>query len=142
MRSILVVDDDPYFRAMMESFLMAEGYAVACLADGSLVLDYLDDAHQVDAILMDIMMPVMDGEAATRAVREWEAMKKRDPLPIIMVSAYPEHEGQAIARSVGADGYLAKPFKLSELCGKLLALRAAAHCGSSGGASRVQIEEL
>ncbi len=112
---ILVVDDDQYFYKLMELFLTDEGYAVSGLTDGSQVLNYLMQNDGVDVILMDIMMPEMDGPTATQGIRRWEASEGRVPIRIIMVSAYPQSEGILISQRSGANSYLAKPLKLKTL---------------------------
>ncbi len=108
--TVLVVDDDPDILDALSEILEAEGYGVTRARNGQEALDRLSPARP-DLILLDLMMPVMDGWAFARHMRE------RGPdvagLPIIVLSA--DRNVGARAREIGAVGHLAKPFELSDL---------------------------
>jgi len=105
---ILVVDDDPDIRESLREVLEDEGYEVACVGNGREALDHLKAASPPPCvILLDLMMPVMDG---------WEFARSLDPgarPPIIVLSA--DRNVSAKAKEIGALGWLGKPFELSEL---------------------------
>jgi len=106
---ILVVDDDPDILEALSEILEAEGYAVDRARHGQEALARLDQ-RRPDLILLDLMMPVMDG---------WEfsqALHRRgdcEDVPVVVLSA--DRQAGAKAHVVGARGFLAKPFELNEL---------------------------
>jgi len=106
---ILVVDDDPDILDALSEILEAEGYEVDRARHGQEALARVD-RRRPDLILLDLMMPVMDG---------WEfaqALRRRDDgaqIPVVILSA--DRQAGAKARVVGARGFLAKPFELNEL---------------------------
>ncbi len=108
--TVLVVDDDPDILDALSEILEAEGYGVTRARNGQEALERLSP-ERPDLILLDLMMPVMDGWAFARHMRE------RGPglseLPIIVLSA--DRNVGARARDIGAVGHLAKPFELSDL---------------------------
>ena len=113
---ILVADDDKNTRKLIEAVLQAEGYTVSLAADGQEAMDILDRQH-IDLIVLDIMMPRMDGYEFTRMLRE-----ARSNLPILMVSAkqLPEERHQGFI--VGTDDYITKPIDVEEMLLRIKAL--------------------
>jgi signal transduction histidine kinase/CheY-like chemotaxis protein len=111
---ILLADDHPTNRKVVE--LMLEGAAadLTCVEDGQQALDMFR-SHRFDLILMDMQMPVMDGVTCIREIRALELAGDAERTPIVMLTAnaLPEHVSQAMA--AGADLYLAKPFTASAL---------------------------
>jgi CheY-like chemotaxis protein len=105
---VLVVDDDPDILDAICEILDAEGYRVARARDGAEALGRVDD-ERPDVVLLDLMMPVMDGVAFSVELRKRPA--DRD-VPIVVISA--EANPQRVA-SVRAAGYLAKPFDIDAL---------------------------
>lgn len=105
---ILIVDDNPTNRRVAELMLQTIGVEVTCVEDGAEAVDAFLVAG-FDAILMDMMMPVMDGATATRTIRDIERRKNLARTPIIMLTAnsLPEHIEASLA--AGADLHLAKP---------------------------------
>jgi len=105
---ILVVDDNETNRRVVELILASAGIETLAAADGQEALDLLEH-HPVDLILMDMMMPVMDGIEATRALRRRERVAGSGPTPVIMLTAntLPDHVAMGLA--AGADDHLAKP---------------------------------
>lgn len=114
---VLVVDDDRGVRDALLTALRYEGYAVTAVADGGEALGHLDGAHDVDAIVLDVSMPVIDGLSVCRAVR-----RKGDDTPILVLTARTEVSDRVAGLDAGADDYLAKPFSLDELFARLRAL--------------------
>jgi two-component system, chemotaxis family, chemotaxis protein CheY len=106
---ILVVDDDPDILDALSEILEAEGYEVDRARHGQEALARIDQ-RRPDLILLDLMMPVMDGWEFAHALRRREDVGQ---LPIVILSA--DRQAGAKARVVGARGFLAKPFELNEL---------------------------
>ena len=114
-KSVLVVDDDPDIRDFLSMVLEAEGYRVACARDGREALDRVR-RDPPDAILLDIMMPRMDG---WRFLKEHRMLSAECRCPVLAMSAA---GGRYMARELGARDFLAKPFDLDTLFGKVAAL--------------------
>lgn len=110
--TILVTDDDQDIRDGIEIYLRNEGYHVLKAANGVEALELLEK-HDVHLLILDIMMPEMDGIAATFKIR----MKRN--IPIIMLSAKVEESDKIHGLSVGADDYVTKPFHPMELIARV-----------------------
>lgn len=111
MYSILVIEDDPAYRNMMETILQMEGFEVQSASDGSSGLDMIMNKRP-DLILCDIMMPGIDGHTVLQAVRENNSLAE---IPLIFVTALGERTDVRRGMSAGADDYLPKPFSADEL---------------------------
>ncbi|HEX4710738.1 ATP-binding protein [Phenylobacterium sp.] len=111
---VLVVDDNPVNRQVMELILGSAGIAHVSAQDGREGVEAMK-AGDFDAVLMDIQMPVMDGLEATRRIRDWERATRRRPSPILIVSANCLKEHVEAGRAAGADGHLNKPISAAEL---------------------------
>ena len=68
-----------------------------------------------DLVLMDIEMPVMDGYAATKKIREWEKKQKKEPTPIVALTAHALKEHEEKSKEAGCDGHITKPIKKAKL---------------------------
>ena len=113
---ILVVDDEPGIRAVLASSLEFEGYAVRVAADGRGALAEVQRARP-DLVVLDVLMPGMDGLTACRRLRA------ADPhLPVLMLTARDLTGDRVAGLDAGADDYLAKPFELDELLARVRAL--------------------
>ncbi|MBS0360099.1 MAG: response regulator [Proteobacteria bacterium] len=123
--NVLVVDDNPVNRQVLELILGSVGVPHASVENGQEAVDAMMTGD-FDAILMDIQMPVMDGLEATRRIRQWEGEHHRGHAPIIIVSAngLPEHVDAG--RAAGADAHLNKPVSAAALLGELEQQRAVA----------------
>lgn len=112
---ILVVDDDPGLRTLLEAYLGDSGFAVETAMDGTAMWQAL--AHGMpDAIVLDLMMPGEDGLSLARRLRG------QSNVPILMLSARGEEIDRVVGLEMGADDYLAKPFSPRELLARLRAL--------------------
>jgi len=112
MAGILICDDDREIAAAIAVYLRNEGYETFLAHDGQEALKVLDN-NGIQLIIMDIMMPKMDGISATMEVR-----KSRN-IPIIMLSAKSEDTDKIIGLSAGADDYITKPFNPLELIARV-----------------------
>ena len=105
---ILVVDDDDRIRTLLKRYLQERGYRVSTAPNAAKALSTLNSLA-FDLLVLDVMMPGMDGFALTEAVR------KQDDTPILLLTARGEAEDRIKGLSLGADDYLAKPFEPEEL---------------------------
>lgn len=113
---ILVVDDDKNTRLFLKAVLERAGYTVALAGNGELALELLDREH-VDLVVLDIMMPKMDGYEFTRVLRE-----AQNNLPILMVSAKQLPADKHRGFIVGTDDYITKPIDDEEMLFRIKAL--------------------
>jgi len=113
---ILVVDDDKHTRQLLRAILENEHYTVSTAADGEKALALMDSEH-IDLVVLDIMMPHMDGYKFTQALREVE-----NNLPILMVSAKQLPEDKKKGFLVGTDDYMTKPIDEEEMLLRIKAL--------------------
>ncbi len=113
---VLVVDDDPPLRRMLERTLVAEGFEVATAADGGAAL-VAAERSAPDVIVLDVAMPGLDGLAVCRRLRS-----KGLPTPILMLTARDAVPDRVAGLEAGADDYLIKPFAIQELIARIRAL--------------------
>jgi diguanylate cyclase (GGDEF)-like protein len=113
--TILVADDEPVNRALIQRRLEREGYRVLTAQNGSEAVEKTRDALP-DLVILDVMMPEMDGMDACRLIKEDE--KTRD-IPIIFLSARDETEMKVSGLTLGANDYISKPFKAEELLARV-----------------------
>jgi two-component system, OmpR family, response regulator MprA len=116
MTTILLAEDDRAVRESLQRALTLDGYVVVTKRDGQETLDYLD-TQIVDVVMLDVMMPNLDGLTACRRLRA-----RGDKTPIIMVTARAETSDRVSGLDAGADDYLTKPFVLDELLARIRAL--------------------
>ena len=113
---ILVVDDDKHTRMLMQAILENENYTVFLAKNGEEALDVIDKEH-VDLVVLDIMMPQMDGYEFTKTLRE-----NNNNLPILMVSAKHQPADKHRGFLVGTDDYITKPIDEAEMLLRIKAL--------------------
>src|SRR5438067_13202791 len=113
---VLVAEDDRAVRESIERALRFEGHDVSVASDGGEALRAVE-AHPPDAIVMDVMMPVMDGLDVTRELRA-----RGDRTPILVLTARHKVSDRVAGLDAGADDYLVKPYALEELLARLRAL--------------------
>ena len=114
---VLVVDDERAVRDSLRRALELEGYDVELAADGEEALERLAQNGEPDAIVLDILMPKMDGLEVCRRLR-----REGHRLPVLMLTARDEVENRVAGLDAGADDYVTKPFALEELLARLRAL--------------------
>ena len=107
---VLIVEDDEDLRDMMAQMLTIEGFAAASVANGREALDYLHSSGKPQVILLDLMMPVMDGWEFRR---QQQADPELAPVPVIVLSALDQER----AAPVDADAFLKKPLDFDRLLG-------------------------
>jgi len=133
---ILVVDDERLLVKGIKFNLENEGYQVECAYDGAAAVDLAREG-QFDLIILDLMMPEIDGLEACMRIREFSN------VPIIMLTARSEDTDKIIGFECGADDYITKPFNLLELKARIRAMLRRASGGAQGRpASRITIGEL
>jgi two-component system, OmpR family, alkaline phosphatase synthesis response regulator PhoP len=115
MKTILVVDDKTNVQVLLRDYLEGKGYRVVVAGDGREAL-YAARHEKPDLILLDIMMPEMDGYEFIRAYR-----KKRD-IPIILLTAKLDETDKVLGLELGADDYVTKPFGMNELVARIRAV--------------------
>lgn len=129
MANILVCDDDREIVDAIEIYLLQEGYTIFKAYDGQEAIRILKE-QQIHLLLIDIMMPKMDGIHATIKIREYSS------VPIIFLSAKSEDNDKILGLNIGADDYITKPFKLGELCSRIRAQLRRSGSGDVSAANR------
>lgn len=134
--SVLIVDDDLAIQRVLEASLPNVGYSVSAVMEGQAAIDIV--AHQPpDVILLDIMLPGIDGFTLCRQLREWTN------VPILMLTAKTSEKDVVRGLQLGADDYITKPFRLNELVARIEAVRRRAVTEPMGGSpALVQIGDL
>ena len=112
MNTVLVCDDEKDIVSALKIYLESEGYAVECAYDGTQALALLE-SRDISLVLMDIMMPVMDGISAMVKIRE------RSNVPVILLTAKGEDTDKILGLNVGADDYITKPFNPLEVLARV-----------------------
>ncbi len=114
-RTVLVVDDDPSVRTLLEMVLTAEGFIVRCASNGDRALEMVAE-DRPDVLLVDVMMPGLDGRALTRQLRDDPATAD---LPVVICSALADDPEQWEAWASGANSFVPKPFDIDTLVTEL-----------------------
>ena len=134
--SVLVVEDDRNIAELLQMYLEKEGYAVTIAADGGQGLAKFR-AIKPDLVLLDVMMPVMDGWAVCRAIRA------EGQTPVIMLTAKGETDDKIAGLKSGADDYITKPFEMREVLARMEAvLRRSGSTGTEVKARRLVFDKL
>lgn len=115
--NIIVVDDEPGLRGMMEDYLSMQGFSVASAENGA-ALDRLLSTHSPDLLLMDVNMPGEDGISIVKRLRN-----AGERMGIIMLTANSDESSKVTGLSNGADDYLTKPFEVRELLARVRSLQ-------------------
>jgi len=114
---LLLAEDEKYLNRILTKQLVQAGYAVDSCMDGRAALEYLESPAVYDAVVLDIMMPQMDGISVLQRVRSMG-----DPVPVLLLTAKDAVEDRIRGLDAGADDYLTKPFDAQELLARLRAL--------------------
>ena len=129
MNKILICDDEPDIVYALQIYLKSEGFDVISAANGREAVDILKEQPDIKLILMDVMMPVMDGIAAMAEIRTFSN------VPIIMLTAKSEDADKVMGLTIGADDYVTKPFNPVELMARVKSqIRRYTLLGASTGA--------
>ena len=112
---ILIVEDEPSIAEVVSLYLRRGGYSVEVATDGQVALEILDE-NMPDLIVMDLMLPGVDGLSITRWIRD------RSDVPIIMLTARREETDRIAGLEMGADDYVVKPFSPQELVSRVRAV--------------------
>ena len=122
MPKILIVEDDPAVRDVVNHALSREGMATVAVEDGEAALERLRrEAEPFDLIVLDVMLPGMDGISVCREIRTGEAGSASRDVPLLMLTARDDEINVVVGLEVGADDYMTKPFRPSELVSRVRA---------------------
>src|SRR5438034_5495858 len=128
--TILAADDDPQLLRLMTRNLQLEGYDILAASDGQQALEQIEH-NAPDLVLLDVMMPKMDGFSVCQRVREFSS------VPIIIVTARGQDQDKVRGFNLGADDYLTKPFSVDELLARVRAVLRRAQFATSEHANAV-----
>lgn len=129
--TVVVADDDPHLLRLIECNLQFEGYDVLTASDGQRALEQVA-IHSPDLVILDVMMPYLDGFTVCQKVREFSM------VPIIIVTARGRDQEKTHGLDLGADDYLTKPFNVEELLARVHAVLRRAQFHGDEDASNVQ----
>src|SRR5437764_9754097 len=113
--TILAADDEPQLLSLISRNLQLEGYDVLAASDGQQALELIEN-NTLDLVLLDVMMPKMDGFTVCYRVREFSS------VPIIIITARGQDQDKVRGLDLGADDYLTKPFSVDELLARVRAV--------------------
>lgn len=115
MNTVMVVDDHPINRLLIQSMLSKDGWDVVEAESAAAAMALLEAGARPAVILMDIRMPVHDGFYATKQIRKWERINGINETPIIALTATTEEQHQTQAFEAGMNGYIFKPVTLEQI---------------------------
>ena len=122
MPKILIVEDDPAVRDVVEHALAREGMDTLTLGDGEAALERMrGEEEPFDLLVLDVMLPGMDGVSVCREIRSGDAGSASSDVPIVMLTARDDETSVVVGLEVGADDYVTKPFSPRELVGRVRA---------------------
>jgi len=128
-KRILIVDDEPRYLRLLEANLRTEGYEVVTAQDGMQAIEIFS-SQPIDLVLLDVMMPRLDGFATCQRLREFSS------VPIVILTAKGEEQDRVRGLDLGADDYLVKPFSATELLARVRAVLRRAQPPSDAGQAR------
>lgn len=128
-KRVLIVDDEPRYLRLLDANLRTEGYEVVTAHDGQQAIEVFS-AQPIDLILLDIMMPRLDGFSTCQRIREFSS------VPIIILTAKGDEQDRVRGLDLGADDYLVKPFSATELLARVRAVLRRAQLPSESGQAR------
>lgn len=127
--SVVAADDDPQLLRLVTRNLQMDGYEVTAVSDGQQALEQIE-AHMPDLVLLDLMMPKLDGFAVLQRVREFSN------IPIIILTARGADQDKIRGLDLGADDYLTKPFSVDELLARARAVLRRSQLNAQGETGR------
>ena len=135
-KSVLIVEDDQNIADLLRLYLEKEGYVAAIAADGGSGLE-LFRKLQPDLVLLDVMLPVLDGWSVLRTIRQ------DSQVPVIMLTARGELSDKVSGLKMGADDYITKPFEMKEVLARIEAvLRRGAAVQETSGGKKLTFDKL
>ena len=140
MTKVFVVEDDPAVRDVVEHALVREGMETKALGDGEAALEHLRAAEPYDLVILDVMLPGMDGIELCRELRAGEAGPALVDVPVIMLTARDDETSVVVGLEVGADDYVTKPFRPRELVSRVRAHLRRQRRNSRAGAEQRKLE--
>ena len=123
-RKVLIVEDDSNIAELLHLYLEKEGFETAVAGDGGKGVELFRSFHP-ELVLLDIMLPVMDGWSVLKKIRE------NDKTPVIMLTAKGETQDKVAGLEGGADDYIVKPFEMKEVLARIHAASAARRRGAA-----------
>ena len=132
---VLLIEDDRNISELLQLYLEKEGYAVTTAPDGRQGLEAFK-ANAPDLVLLDIMMPVMDGWETCRAIRV------ESQVPIIMLTAKSETDDKVLGLKTGADDYITKPFEMKEVLARMEAILRRTGTAKTAKSNRLSFDRL
>lgn len=134
--NILIVDDEEKMRRVLRLFLEKEGYQITEAEDGKVALE-LSEQHQYDLVLLDVMMPGLDGWTVCREIRRYSE------VPVVMLTARSEEYDKLFGFELGVDDYIIKPFSLREVTYRIQAvLRRTRNNGVAGNSDTLELGRI
>ncbi len=140
MTKVFVVEDDPAVRDVVEHALVREGMEAKAVADGEAALEHLRASEPYDLVILDVMLPGMDGIELCRELRAGEAGPALVDVPVIMLTARDDETSVVVGLEVGADDYVTKPFRPRELVSRVRAHLRRQRRNSRAGAEQRKLE--
>ncbi len=131
---ILIIDDDQELCRLLSDFLELEGFSVAAIHDGADAIEHCKN-HEYDALVLDVMLPRVQGFDVLRKLREFTA------VPVIMLTARGEDTDRIVGLEMGADDYLPKPCNPRELAARLRAILRRSDQGQRS-AAQLQVDDI
>jgi DNA-binding response OmpR family regulator len=133
---VLLIDDDARLQELLRDYLQQNGAEVVGAADGKKGLEALDASGPFDVVLLDVMMPGMDGLETCRRIR------RRSNVPIVMLTAKGDEADRVAGLEIGADDYVPKPFSPRELLARIRAVLRRARPETPEDATRILVGDL
>lgn len=135
-KSVLIVEDDQNIADLLRIYLEKEGYAASIAPDGGAAVE-LFRTRQPDLVLLDVMLPVLDGWSVLRTIRQ------DSQVPVIMLTARGELSDKVSGLKMGADDYITKPFEMKEVLARIEAvLRRGAAVQETSGGKKLTFDKL
>jgi DNA-binding response OmpR family regulator len=133
-KRVLIVDDEPRYLRLLEANLRSDSYEVVTAQDGLQAIDIFS-SQPVDLVLLDVMMPRMDGFETCQRIREYSN------VPIIILTAKGDEQDRVRGLDLGADDYLVKPFSATELLARVRAVLRRSQVAADAGQSRFFVHD-
>jgi len=133
---LLVVDDEPSIRELLTASLKFAGFDVQSAADGNEALR-LAETHKPDLVVLDVMLPDLDGFAVTRRLRE-----RGREMPVLFLTARDDTSDKIAGLTVGGDDYVTKPFSLEEVVARIRAILRRTGVAGEPDSGRLKFHDL